>query len=90
MPLGLIEGCAVKSGLLLFVTTNVTVWLDTSFGGPSRIDVAQPETVWGPAFSSSIRSAPLVKLGGSLTAVTLIVNACDGLSALPIRRAPLS
>src|SRR5579872_985812 len=62
-PVGLIDGPAEKSaGLVLPVTLKCTVWPD-SLAGPGLIAVAQGFTVCGPASSSTVISAPLVKLG---------------------------
>ena len=57
--------------MLLLVTVNDTVWLDSL--GPSLMDVAQATDV-GPSFSGTDWFEPLLKLGASLTAVTVIVN----------------
>src|SRR6059036_1051142 len=68
-------GCTAKRPLLLLVTMKVTICpAATSSGGPARILVAQPVTVCVPASSRAVWSGPLVKLGGSLTGVTLMVN----------------
>ena len=36
--------------------------------------MAQPDTLWAPASSFTVWSAPFVKLGASLTAFTVIVK----------------
>ena len=78
MPAGLTAGPAEKRlGFVLFVTTNVTAWPD-SFAGPALIPVAQPLTVCAPASSATVWSAPFVKLGASLTPVTVMMNVCVG------------
>jgi hypothetical protein len=45
--------------------------------------VAQFGTECGPESSATVWSAPLVKLGASFTAVTLIVNVCPALVSTP-------
>ena len=76
--------------MLLLVTTNVTVW-PLSSDGPGLIAVAQPLTDWAPASSTSVWLAPLTKLGGSLTPVTLIVKVWTALvSSPPLAIPPLS
>src|SRR5262245_51555956 len=45
--------------------------------------VAQPLTVCAPASSSTVWSAPLVKLGASLTALTVMTKLCVGLESTP-------
>ena len=76
VPVGPTAGWTAKSALsVLFVTENATVWAD-SFAGPSLIAVAQPGIECAPEFSRTVWFAPLVKDGGSLTAVTVIVNVC--------------
>ena len=50
-----------------------TVWPD-SFAGPFEIAVAHGVTVCAPLSSFTVWLAPFVKLGTSLTAVTVIVN----------------
>ena len=65
-------GRAAKSAaFVLLVTTKVSVWPDSS-AGPALIAVAQPATVCAPLSSSTVWSAPFVKLGASLTAVTVM------------------
>ena len=56
---------------------KLTVWPDSS-DGPGLIAVAQPDTVCAPASSSTVWLAPLVNVGGSLTAVTVIVKVWVG------------
>ena len=63
-------GGVENSALLLLLTMKFTVWLD-SFDGPALMAVAQLATVCAPAFRATDWSAPLVKLGVSLTAVTV-------------------
>ena len=58
---------------LSLLTMNETVW-PASFGGPGEMPVAHPVTVRAPASSSTVWSAPAMKLGRSLTAVTVIVK----------------
>src|SRR5258705_110389 len=53
--------------------------------------VAQPGTVCGPESSRTDWSAPLMKLGASLTNATLILNVCGTLvSTPPLAVPPLS
>ena len=49
-----------------------SVWPTLIGRARAEIAVAQPVTVCAPASSSTVWSAPLVKLGASLTAVTVI------------------
>jgi hypothetical protein len=70
-PFESIAGSAEKRGSLFVVTRNVTV-CPFSSAGPGLIAVAHPVTDCAPESSSTVSSDPLVKLGGSLTAVTLI------------------
>ena len=75
---------------MLPVTTKVSVW-PLSLAGPALMPVAQPATVCAPASSSTVWSAPFVKLGASLTAVTVIVKVCAALvSTPPLAVPPLS
>src|SRR5438874_284814 len=85
-------GWAANRLLLLLVAWKATVWpAATSSGGPALMLVAQPATVCGPASSSTVWLAPLVKLGGSLTAVTAMVNVWTALvSTPPLAVPPLS
>ena len=64
------------------MTSKVTV-CDPSFGAPSLIEVAQPVIVRPPASSSSVTSAPLVKVGGSLTGVIVMVTEPMSVPPLP-------
>src|SRR5262245_40406181 len=70
-------------------TTNDTVWVDSSgaagagAGGYGRMAVAQLGTVWVPASSRMLMSGPLVKLGGSLTAVAVMVKVWVALTLEP-------
>src|SRR3954454_714420 len=61
-----------KAAFVLFVISKLTAWA-ASLVGPALIAVAQPAIVCAPASSSRVWSAPLTKLGSSLTAVTVIV-----------------
>ena len=55
------------------------------------MSVAQPVTVCAPASSFTVSSAPLVKLGASLTGVTVIVNVWTRcVSTPPLAVPPLS
>src|ERR1700760_1596511 len=85
-------GAAANSpGLLSPVTTKSTVWPDSS-AGPGEIAVANPATVCGPASSATVWFAPALKVGASLTGVTLIVMVlADGsVSTPPLAVPPLS
>ena len=83
-------GAAEKSAaLVLFVTVNVSVCADSS-EGPALIAVAQPVTVCGPLSSSTVSSAPFVKLGASFTVVTLMTNVCVGDASTPPLAVPPS
>ena len=76
--------------MVLPVTMKVSVW-PLRPGGPALIAVAQPATVCAPASSRTVWSAPLVKLGASLTGVTVIVNVCGArVSTPPLAVPPLS
>ena len=82
VPVGPTAGWTAKSALsVLFVTENATVWAN-SFAGPSLIAVAQPGIECAPEFSKTVWLPPLVKEGGSLTAVTVIVNVAGALSSV--------
>ena len=71
VPLGLTAGPAAKrEGLELLSTTKVSVCAD-SLAGPAEIAVAQPEALCAPESSSTVWSAPLLKLGASLTGLTV-------------------
>src|SRR5436190_1781846 len=68
---------------------RVNVWPASSGAGGAgdagyaRMLVVQLLTVCGPASSSVATSGPLVKLGGSLTAVIVMVKVCGALVSLP-------
>ena len=70
-------------------TTNDSVWLDSS-DGPGLIAVAQGLTDWAPASSRTVVIVRDVKLGGSLTPLTEIVNVWVGLVSSPPRAVPPS
>src|SRR5437899_2100449 len=73
VPVGAMAGPEENNpGLVLLVTMNVIVW-PASFAGPTAMLVAQLLIVWATASSSTVTSGPLVKLGGSLTELTVIV-----------------
>ena len=59
---------------------KVRVWADSS-AGPAVRAVAQPVVVWAPESSVTVTSAPGVKLGSSLTAVTVMVTVAGVLVA---------
>ena len=88
VPLGLIAGPALNiAGLLLLTTWKVTVCAASS-AGPVLIAVAQGVTVCAVAFCNTLTSAPLTKLGASLTAVTLITKLCVALVSTPPSAVP--
>ena len=59
-----------------------TAW-PASLAGPALIAVAQPLDAWAPASSLTVWLAPLVKLGTSLTGLTVIVIDAVSLLRLP-------
>ena len=71
------------------VTTKSTVWLD-SLAGPALMAVAQPLTDAAPESSSTVWFAPLVKLGASLTELTVIVKVVVVVLSPPLAMPPLS
>ena len=78
MPLAETAGAVVKTRLPVVLTTvavSATVCVAASSGGPALIAVAQPLTLCAPAFSGTAWLAPTVKLGASLTGVTVIATA---------------
>ena len=90
MPVAETAGWMLYNALLLFVMMKLTVWLD-SFAGPALIEVAHPPTLCAAASSSTDWFAPLVKLGTSFTALTVIVNVWVALvSTPPLDVPPLS
>ena len=66
-------GWTLKSPGLSALTVKLTFWED-SFAGPGEMAVAQPRTDCAGVFELRAGSAPAVKLGASLTAVTVIVK----------------
>jgi len=74
-------GGTANSPVLLFVTRKFNA-CPASFS-PALIAVAQVATVCAPASSSTVWSAPLVKLGAWFTAVTVIVKVCAALVSTP-------
>ena len=69
---------------------KVRVWPDSS-AGPALIAVAHGTTNCAPASSATVSSAPLVKLGASLTGVSVIVKFCVAeVSKPPFAVPPLS
>src|SRR5207302_322431 len=75
VPAESMVGRAANRALLLVVTMKLTVWLD-SLAGPGWMFVAQFGTFCtaGAALAEKFWSAPLVKLGGWLTWVTLMTR----------------
>src|SRR6185503_8298839 len=80
VPAGEIAGCTLNNVELLLLTTNETV-CDPS-PGPALIAVAHA-LLYAPESSAAVTSAPALKLGASLTAVTLIVNVAGAVLAPP-------
>ncbi len=79
-----------RAVFVLPVTLKVSVCAASS-AGPALIAVAHDATVCGPAFSMTVWFGPAVKLGASLTAVTVIVNDCGAdVSTPPAAVPPLS
>ena len=80
-----------SAAFVLLVTLKVSVW-PASFAGPALMAVAQPATVCAPGvLERPSGSAPSVKLGASLTALTVIVNVCGAeVSTPPLAVPPLS
>jgi hypothetical protein len=83
VPLASTAGPALKSAaFVLFVTLNVSV-CPASSDGPALIAVAQPATVCSPDSSRAAWLAPAVKLGASLSGVTVIVKVCGADASTP-------
>src|SRR5690348_6476928 len=82
---------AISPVVPLTVAVKVSVWLDSSLG-PAEILVAKLLTVTSPAVSSTAGGSPAnVKVGASLTALTVIVKVCAALVlSLGARLLPLS
>ena len=76
------SGPAANSDGSSGVAVKVSV-CELSFAAPLLMPVAQPATVFAPESSSTATSAPLVKVGGSLTAGTEMVNVCGSLVSTP-------
>ena len=72
VPLELTDGLIENNDVLLTVSTKTTV-CDDSFAGPGLILVAHPAYPYHRALVVVI-SGPLVNVGGSLIAATLITN----------------
>ena len=73
---------------MLSVTLKVGVWPDSP--GPALMFVAQLGTLCGPASSSTFWSGPLVKLGASFTAFTVMVKVSGVLVSCPPLAVPPS
>src|SRR5438270_836767 len=83
-------GCAEKRALLLLLTMKFSAW-PLSSDGPAEMAVAQPATVCGSEERRVGWLAPLVKLGASLTEVTVMVKVWAALvSTPPLAVPPLS
>ena len=91
MPSDEIAGC-VENRLLLVLRHQKIERLAASFAGPAEMAVAQSSMLLAPASSNTVWSDPLVKLGASLTAVTLIDEGLGGrvVSTPPLAVPPLS
>ena len=90
VPVASTAGPAANSAAFVFaVTWNVSVW-PASFAGPALMLVAQFAMDCAPAPSSTDGSAPLVKLGASFTAVTVMMNVCAALMSTPPFAVPRS
>ena len=72
VPVDDTAGCTLKSPVFTAATWNVSAW-PLSFAGPALMPVAQAE-LCGPLSSFTVLSGPLVKLGSSFTALTVMVN----------------
>src|SRR5947209_14483451 len=83
VPVDETAGWLLNRPLLLLLTMKSSVW-PLSLPGPLPRVVAHPETVWAAASSFTVWSAPLVKLGTSLTGLTVIIT----IAALAESRAP--
>src|SRR5438270_233359 len=64
-------GWVENRALLSLLTRKSRTW-GLWWAGAAEMAVAQPGTLWAPESSSTVSSAPLVKEGTSLTAVTVI------------------
>ena len=85
VPVGETTGAALKVRLPVADSTVVVklrVWADSS-GGPAEIAVWKFVKVCGPALSSTDAEVPPVKLGASLTAVTLMTKVCGAEESIP-------
>src|SRR3954469_23596480 len=83
-------GCTENSALLLLLTMKFSAW-PLSSAGPPLISVAHAVTVCAPLSWVADWLAPLVKLGASLTAVTVTVKVCVALVSMPpLATPPLS
>ena len=83
MPFEAIDGTTLNSDGFVFETiSKVTAW-PLSLDGPGLIAVAHVVTVFAPPSSRTPWSAPLVKLGASLTDVTVTVTVAVSLPPLP-------
>ena len=83
VPVGEIAGAAENSAALLLLTPKLTVW-PASFAGPTLMFVAHPVTVCAvTVVFGTLWFAPFVKLGTSLTEVTVIDTVAVALPPLP-------
>ncbi len=90
VPEAEMSGPAANSDGSSGVAVNVSV-CELSFAGPLLMPVAQPTTVFAPESSSTVTSAPLVKVGGSLISGMEMWNVCGLLeSSPPFKRPPSS
>ena len=81
VPFEATAGATLKSAaFVLPVTLNVSVW-PASSAGPALSAVAHPASLYRPLSSSTVTSAPFVKLGASLRGVTLSVTVPSSLES---------
>src|SRR3954453_3810326 len=81
VPSGAIDGCTLKSALLLLVAAKVTL-CDDSLAGPGLMLVAHGAEE-GPESSFTVTSPPLVNDGGSLTGAMVMVAVLSFVPPLP-------
>jgi hypothetical protein len=89
---GSIAGWTENRALLSLLTTSVSCWPTSSdaLAGPAAA-LAKPGTTADPVSSLTVRLAPTVSTGASLTAVTVMVKSCAGeVSTPPFAVPPLS
>ena len=82
VPPGLTAGWAANSELLSLLVVKA-IACDDSSAGPGVMCVAQPPTVCAGSSSRTVRSAPAVNVGASLTDVMVMVNVWGALVSSP-------